>query len=89
MKHKRGINLIPEDYSRLVYDRAATFETVPEWYVLKAICAQCAREGFVDRRSLQRRFGSMVLLEELRPKLRCRHCGNTKGNSWLMTKAAR
>ena len=89
MKHRRGINLLPEDYSRLVYDRQATLETVPEWYALNGVCSRCDREGYVDIRWLRRKYGAMMLLEELRPKLTCRHCGNRKGNTWLMTKAAR
>lgn len=89
MKHRRGINLRPDDYSRNVFDRPATFETVPDWYVLGAVCSRCGRSGGVDRQALERRFGSRKPLQEIRLKLRCRNCGNVGTNEWVMTKAAR
>ncbi|WP_137136596.1 hypothetical protein [Rhizobium sp. FKY42] len=90
MRHRRGINLLPDDYSLAVTGRLATIETIPEWYALKGVCGHCSREGFVDRQRLARRFGKLALLEDLRPKLRCLHCGNQgASNIWLITKAAR
>ncbi len=90
MKHRRGINLLPDEYSLAVTGRFATVEAIPEWYVLKGVCGRCGREGIVDRRHLERRFGKLALVQDLQPKLRCRNCGNQgQMNNWIITKASR
>lgn len=94
MRHRRGIDLVPKEF-RVIYegtvsrDLYPTLGAYPDWYVFGGRCFRCEREGWLDRGSLIRRFGSNVFLNHLRPKLRCLKCGNKGNNNWIVGRLPR
>ena len=44
-------------------------------FTLSALCQACDRSVTLDHQTLADRWGSDVLLEDIRRRLRCRECG--------------
>ena len=57
---------------------------LPPLHQIGGRCQRCEREGWVDRYSIERRFGAHEYLQNLTPKLRCLECGNKRGNVWII-----
>lgn len=98
MKHRRGIDLPPPEPPVLV-DRPvevveysetgiSTVGALLGWHLIGGRCSSCEREGWIDKNWLDWRF-SDYWLGELPPKLRCRKCGNRKGNKLIIGKLPR
>nr|WP_246663804.1 hypothetical protein [Sinorhizobium sp. LM21] len=88
MKHRRGIDLAGAA-EELPYQALPTFDSFPEYVELGGRCSKCEREGWVDRWELQRRFGVRTYINQIRPLLRCRKCGNKGSNNWILRRAPR
>ncbi len=71
------------------FDQALTFSTLPEWYVVGALCCKCHRTGWLDRYDLARRFGKRASLVNLSPRLRCVVCNQKPGNKFVIARMKR
>lgn len=95
MKHRRGIDLIPDRFAtsdaaisvaRFAPEgnyHSVTFEMIPDWWVLGAICHACGSYGRVDRRGIQRKHGRKALLSIVGERLKCTGC-DVRGQSMFI-----
>jgi hypothetical protein len=93
MKHKRSIQLIPDDIQGLAPEIVSelanvTFKGLRQWQKLGAKCARCEHEGWLNRYELEREHG-LLPLAELQPLLRCKRCGNEERNRFIVAMMAR
>ena len=65
------MNTGPEPNSALVLRTLADYQP----FALTAFCRACDRSVVLDKAALTERYGSDVLLEELRRRLTCQQCG--------------
>lgn len=90
MRHRRGIALAGPGRDEVVYIGPlaealyTTFEDIREWQTLGAHCGKCEREGWLLRWELQQKWGAGTYIGSLTGRLRCRACGNKKGNTWIV-----
>lgn len=66
-----------------------TLEQLDAWWSLHGNCFACPHVASVDRYELERRYGKSARLKALEQKLRCRKCGNSEFNGWLVRKVPR
>ena len=93
MKHKRSIQLIPDDIQGLTPEIVSelsnvNFKGLREWQKLGGKCARCEHEGWLNRYQLEREYDP-VLLAELQPLLKCKRCGNEDRNRFIVGMIAR
>ncbi|MCZ8158336.1 MAG: hypothetical protein O9256_00330 [Rhizobiaceae bacterium] len=88
MKHRRGIDLVPEvsDAGQLIY---TTLGMLPEFYVLGCRCRECGHQSMVDRWEIARRYGKGVYIGSLGSRLTCTKCGVRGKGEWLVGKLPR
>jgi len=95
MKHRRGIDLIPDrlatsdatiSVARFAPDgdyRSVRFDMIPDWWVLGAICRACRSYGRVDRYDIQRKHGRRSLVSVVGENLKCTGC-DVRGHSMFI-----
>lgn len=82
-------NNVPTLLDGLLGGDSPTFDNLAQWYELGGRCVHCEREGWIDRWQLAKRYGAGRYIRQLEPLLRCKGCGNTKTNRWIVRKTAR
>lgn len=60
------------------------FSDIPPGYILGGRCILCARMGPVDRHLIEERHGLRTMLRHVDKKLRCRRCGNSVANQFII-----
>lgn len=91
MRHRRGIDLIPEK-GVISPDRGIghlRLVDLADDQLLGARCSKCDHNQWVDRLRLAGKYGHDATLDELQPLLKCTKCENTEGNGFRIGRAHR
>jgi ribosomal protein S27E len=84
MRHRRGIDLIPEK-GAIDPDRGVghlRLADLADDQLLGVRCSKCDHNQWVDRWAIAGKYGHDVTLDELRPLLKCTKCGNTEATDF-------
>jgi len=88
MRHRRSIDLAPANDFAVDLERE-TFGTLPEMFVLVAVCPFCRKSAPIDRWEIGRRMGKATTLANASRRLKCSGCGNRTSNKLLLGKLPR
>jgi hypothetical protein len=77
------------DFDALLGSAYPTLGNLMDYIVIAGKCEACSHIQEIDRWELLKRYGGDQVISQLRKKLKCRRCGNRKGNFIVCSKMAR